>query len=720
MVGIAAIPNSGKPRALIYTPAGRDASVAVSLIDEAGLESIAAADLSTFASSLSDDIALGVLTEEAVRSSDLKAIASWVSAQPSWSDLPFIVLTMRGGGPERNPSAARLSEVLGNVTFLERPFHPTSFISIIRTALKGRHRQYEARAQLEALSEGERRLQTALVAGRLGAWELELSSKALSVSPTCKEIFGRGADDDVTYDDLIESIHPEDRPVVEARLRQTIDTGRDYSIEHRTIWPDGSLHWTEVHAQLYTDRYGSARKLVGVCSDITTRKTAEDDLRRLNETLEERVKERTREVNTAHQTLLEEVAQRERAEEQLRQSQKMEAIGQLTGGVAHDFNNLLMVVLGNLELLGKHVAGDAKAMRLVDGALQGARRGAALTQRLLAFARQQDLQVRPVDLAELVTGMHDLLQRSVGSSINIETILPAALPPALVDANQLELALLNLAVNARDAMPEGGRLAISLREEQVIGNDGGLGEGSYLVLAVADSGTGMDAETLKKAVDPFFSTKEVGKGTGLGLSMIHGLAVQLNGALVLTSELGIGTTAELWLPATERPPERPAEELPALEASPGLKILLVDGDTLIAMSSADMLEDLGHDVVEANSGSEALALIRSGQHFDLMITDYSMPGMTGAQLAQSARNMLPTLPIVLATGYAELPAGTDIDLPRLGKPYNQAQLAKEITKAIAGETTPILGSSRIATASVPRLAEADDRRDEIGDGVRVI
>ncbi|MFB2608201.1 ATP-binding protein, partial [Rhizobium phaseoli] len=208
----------------------------------------------------------------------------------------------------------------------------------------------------------------------------------------------------------------------------------------------------------------------------------------------------------------------------------MEAIGQLTGGVAHYFNTLLMVVLGNLELLGKHVTGDPKATRLVDGALQGARRGAALTQRLLAFARRQDLQVKPVDLAELVSGMNDLLRRSVGSSVSIETALAPALRPALADANQVELALLNLAVNARDAMPDGGALSISLREEQVAGG-GDLGEGTYLVLSVTDKGTGMDAETLKKAIDPFFSTKELGKGTGLGLSMIHGLAVQLNGAL---------------------------------------------------------------------------------------------------------------------------------------------------------------------------------------------
>lgn len=215
---------------------------------------------------------------------------------------------------------------------------------------------------------------------------------------------------------------------------------------------------------------------------------------------------------------------------------------------------------------------------------------------------------------------------------------------------------------------------------------GDLGQGTYIVLSVTDNGSGMDEATLKKAVDPFFSTKELGKGTGLGLSMIHGLAVQLNGALRLASKPGVGTTAELWLPATERRPEQPAEtDMAPAQAASRLKILLVDDDTLIAMSSVEMLEDLGHDVVEANSGSQALELIRSGGHFDVMITDYSMPGMTGAQLAQAVRTIRPKLPIVLATGYADLPAGAEVDLPRLAKPYNQAKLAREIHKALASE-----------------------------------
>jgi CheY-like chemotaxis protein len=268
-------------------------------------------------------------------------------------------------------------------------------------------------------------------------------------------------------------------------------------------------------------------------------------------------------------------------------------------------------------------------------------------------------------------------------------------------------------------MPDGGMLSISLREEQVVGNDGDLGEGAYLVLAVVDSGTGMDAETLKKAVDPFFSTKELGKGTGLGLSMIDGLAVQLNGALLLTSEPGVGTTAELWLPATERRAERPTEaELCVPQAASRLKILLVDDDALIAMSSVDMLDDLGHEVVEANSGSQALELIRSGQHFDLVITDYSMPGMTGAQLAEAARRIHPALPIVLATGYADLPAGTDIDLPRLAKPYSQTQLAREIGKAVASDALPLL-DNRTRASGASRL-KTDDAGDEIGDGACVV
>ncbi len=680
---IATIPNSDAI-GLIHAPIGRDAQIAASLLQEAGVQPKTAPDLSSFVAGLGDDIAFAVVTEEAFRSADLRAISAWIETQPSWSDLPFIILTNRGGGPERNPAAARLSEVLGNVSFVERPFHATTFISVARSAMRGRRRQYDARSRIEALDEGERRLQTALEAGRLGAWELDLASAVLTTSSTCKAVFGRRPEDPFTYKDLLGSIHPDDRERMQAAVSRTVETGADYSIEYRTIWSDGSVHWAEIRAQLYKDRSGKAIKLVGVSADITARLKAEEHQRQINEILEERVAERTRELEQAHAIMMAEVSQRERAEEQLRQAQKMEAIGQLTGGVAHDFNNLLMVILGNLDLLRKYVGDDVRASRLIDGALQGARRGASLTQRLLAFARRQDLRIDPVDMRALVLGMTDLLKRSVGSTILIETQVPDDLPPVSADANQVELALLNLAVNARDAMPDGGTIRIELKETKQLSPTDELETGSYVVLTVADQGYGMDKETLQKAIEPFFSTKELGKGTGLGLSMIHGLALQLRGDLKLKSTPGKGTTAELWIPvstsaAIDIEPDD-AMRLDADRHSGPKRILLVDDDVLIAMSSADMLTDLGHEVVEAHSGKEALECLGTGTGFDLMITDYSMPGMTGGDLARAARAIAPDLPILIASGYAELPAGLDLDVAKLGKPYTQDQLAQEIGK----------------------------------------
>lgn len=678
------IPDRDVP-GLIHAPLGRDAQIAAALLKEAGLPARIAPTLDALVADLNDNIAFAVMTEEALRSADLRPLSVWLQTQASWSDLPIIILTARGGGPERNPAAGRLSEVLGNVSFIERPFHATTFISVARSAMRARRRQYEASARMEALDEGERRLQNALQAGRLGAWELDLKTYVLTSSPTCRGIFGRGINDSFTYEDLLQTIHPDDLPRMKEAVRKTIETGADYTIAYRTVWPDGSIHGAEVRAQLHRDRAGRPLKLVGVSSEITERLRAEEQQRHLNEMLEDRVTERTRELEEAHSLVLAEVRHRERAEEQLRQAQKMEAIGQLTGGVAHDFNNLLMAVLGNLELLRKHVAGDAKATRLIDGALQGAKRGASLTQRLLAFARRQDLQVGPVNLAGLVKDMKDLLQRSVGSRIAVEVHAPEHLPQVSADANQVELALLNLVVNARDAMPNGGTIRIELDEAEQPAQPDSLAPGRYVVLSVIDQGHGMDPETLQKAIEPFFSTKELGKGTGLGLSMVHGLALQLNGWLKLQSMPNMGTTADLWIPVSTAAVAEHEQAAPVgvshHHAGPK-RILLVDDDVLIAMSSADMLSDLGHDVVEAHSGKEALALIDGGTDFDLLITDYSMPGMTGAELAKAVRERLPDLPILLASGYADLPSGVELDAARLAKPYSQDQLAQMLSKIL--------------------------------------
>ncbi|WP_405048959.1 ATP-binding protein [Rhizobium rhizogenes] len=663
--------------ALIYAPNGRDSVVAASILQERGISWQPVASLEALAECLGENALFVVVVEEVLRSSNLGPINAWVTSQPSWSDLPFIVLTHKGAGPERNPAAARVAQALGNVSFLERPFHPTTFVSVVESARKNRRRQLEARNRIIELRESELNLKTALLAGHLGTWSLDLSSWELGSSPEFRQIFGRCADKELSYDELTASVHPDDRQGREDGLRRSVDAGEDYVSEYRVIWPDQSLHWAEVRGRLVHDQRGKPQRLIGVGSDITSRKHAEAALRSMNETLERRVEERT-------EALKAEIAQRQDTEQKLLQSQKLEAIGQLTGGVAHDFNNLLMAVLGNLDLARKHAADDPRLTRLIDGALQGARRGASLTQRLLAFARRQDLEVEPTDLSELVANMQELLARSVGSSIQLTTAVAGGLPLVLVDGNQVELALLNLVVNARDAMPEGGQLSISVRAEESVVPSEGLPLGAYVCLSVRDTGSGMDEETVRRAVDPFFSTKELGKGTGLGLSMIHGLAVQLNGALTLTSTLGEGTLAELWLPVTTEVRRQvsmpdPSDELPR---GPAI-ILLVDDDALIAMSSVDMLEDLGHRVLEANSGQQALDIIKNEPAIDLMITDFSMPGMNGAQLAKAARELRPALPILVATGYADLPAGTEMGLPRLGKPYTQEQLEREIARILS-------------------------------------
>jgi PAS domain S-box-containing protein len=674
---------------VILAPKGRDASVAAALIREAGYHANICADLAALVHEIESGAGLAVIADEAIITADLRGLVTWLNGQPSWSDFPIVLLTHQGGGPERNPDAARLGKLLGNVTFLERPFHPTTLVSIVGSAVRGRRRQYQSRAILENLTESEGLLQTALDAGHLGALELHLPDFELEASDTCKTYFGRRAGESFTYQDLLDSVHPDDRARRLATLERALNTGGDYSIEYRVIWPDGSQHWMEIRARAVRGSDGSLKSLVGVCSDITARKTAEIErenlleqlaaertaLAELTATLEQRVEQRTAD-------LMKEVAAREKAQEQLRQAQKMETIGQLTGGVAHDFNNLLMAVMGNLDLLRKRLPDDPRLHRLVDGALQGAERGASLTQRLLAFARQQDLRVVPVDLSGLVQGMGNLLERSLGPRVALRLDLPEGLPPARIDANQLELAILNLAINARDAMPDGGSIEIKVAKHEVQ-NDAVLKSGTYLKLSVVDTGAGMTPEILKRAIEPFFSSKPLGKGTGLGLSMVHGLVVQLGGTLELSSAVGTGTTVTMVLPIATSAPEVETTAATPQQGGRSAVILFVDDDPLIAMSTTEMLEDLGHRVIGASSALHALDILKSEQPIDLMVTDHVMPGMTGIELAAATRQVRPSLPILLATGYAELPEGTQLDLPRLAKPYHQDQLRDQLDQLLA-------------------------------------
>lgn len=438
----------------------------------------------------------------------------------------------------------------------------------------------------------------------------------------------------------------------EHSLRIARHEGR-FEAEAWRIRRDGTRFWANVVIDAIRDPDGRLIGFAKITRDITERREAELAL------------ERTREA--------------------LLQAQKIEAIGKLTGGVAHDFNNLLTVVIGSLELLRRYMPhGDPRIERLLDNAMQGAQRGAALTQRMLAFARRQELHVQPVDLIELARGMRDLLQRSVGPQIAIETRFPLALDNVQADANRLETALLNLAMNARDAMPLGGTLTIAARNEDAPG-DASLPAGRYVRLTIQDTGEGMDRATLTRATEPFFTTKGIGKGTGLGLSTVQGMTEQLGGKLVLYSRPGEGTSIELWLPAAASSPviEKPAARTPSIPRGRPLKVLAVDDDMLVLTNTRAMLEDLGHTVVLASSGTEALELLEQTPAIELLITDHAMPRMTGAELATTIARRHPHMPIILASGFAELPPGTEAGEVRLAKPYDQQGLANAIASALA-------------------------------------
>jgi PAS domain S-box-containing protein len=420
--------------------------------------------------------------------------------------------------------------------------------------------------------------------------------------------------------------------------------------EGRRVRKDGTRFWAHVVIDPIRDETGEIVGYAKITRDITERREAQEKL------------EKTREA--------------------LFQSQKMEAIGHLTGGIAHDFNNLLMAVLGSLELMRKRLPDDPKLRALLENAVQGAERGAVLTKRMLAFARRQELNSETIHIPELVRGMTDLLQRSLGQSIAIDTRFPLALKPIRADANQVEMALLNLTVNARDAMPDGGRIVLAAREEAMEASDiRGLNPGRYVCLSVIDSGMGMDQSTLDRAAEPFFTTKGPGKGTGLGLPMVHGLAEQSGGRLILKSRIGEGTTAELWLPVAEElapAAEKGRPEVARLERQKhSLVVLAVDDDTLVLNNTVAMLEDLGHRAIGAASGKAALDILQNEEPIDLVITDQVMPQMTGLQLAAAIREEWPALPLMLTTGFAEIPSDA-MEFPRLSKPFTQLELAARL------------------------------------------
>jgi signal transduction histidine kinase len=640
---------------LILAPRGRDSAIASDLLRKSGIDSLECADLPELLQHLNGGAGAALLTEEALTIGDPTELHAWVSAQPSWSDMPFIVLANGARTPRTQLATTRVSE-LGNVVLLERPLHAEAMLGAIRSALKARHRQYEVRDAAKTLETAvidrtrdletaRESLEIALEAAGMGSWDIDLATGEARRTKRHDEIFGYSdANRRWDIETFLSHVDPAERDAVADVFKAALDTGT-LDLECGIVALGGRRRWIVAKGRVRYDADGRPMRMSGVVSDVTDRKEADA---------------------------------------QLAQAQKMDAIGQLTGGVAHDFNNLLTPIVGSLDMIRRRHSDDDRTQRMVSGALQAAERAATLTQRLLSFARRQALQPKAVDVGALIDGIADLIRRSLGPTIQVVLELPIDVSSARVDPNQLELALLNLAINARDAMPSGGRLTLTaaaakLDERNAIG----LAAGNYVRIVAADTGVGMDRATLARATEPFFSTKGVGEGTGLGLSMVHGLAAQSGGVLKLRSTPGAGTQVELWLPATGETAADAEEAKPEpVRARRAATILLVDDEELVRTGTADMLRDIGYAVIEMGSASQALNAVRSGLEVDALVSDYLMPNMTGGALISELRFSGKQIPALLVTGYAA--AGEDVpsDVPRLAKPFRQADLAARVDELL--------------------------------------
>jgi len=535
-----------------------------------------------------------------------------------------------------------------------------------------------------ALRESEERLRMALAAGQLGDWLWDVETDMIHFSPETARLFGVPEGPVISWKDLGKLIHPDDVAATYAAVSAAVEERRDYAIEYRLRRPGEAWLWVAATGRPIYHKDGRPKGVIGVVQDISARKRVDDELRELNQSLEARIAAA--------------IAEREQAEEALRQSQKMEAVGQLTGGIAHDFNNLLTIITGNVDAARRHIGdeGPDRAKRALANALVGAERAAVLTQRLLAFSRRQPLNPRPIDPNRLVNSMSELLHRTLGETIAVETVLAAGLWRVEADPNQLENAILNLAVNARDAMQtEGsvaadGKLTIETANTHIdrdyATQNAGAMPGQYVVICVSDTGCGMDAETLARAIEPFFTTKEVGKGTGLGLSMVYGFVKQSGGHFKIYSEEGQGTTIRIYLPRllAEEAEEEARVDVPVPEGTRDETILVCEDDDDVRAYTVEVLRELGYRVLEAHDGASALRLLeRQEGRVDLLFTDVVLPGgMTGAIVAQEARKLRPDLRILFTTGYARnaivhhgrLDPGVEL----LTKPFAYADLAARV------------------------------------------
>ena len=533
----------------------------------------------------------------------------------------------------------------------------------------------------ERLRESEERFRLIADSAPVPMWVTRLDRKRSFVNRAYVEFLGISYEEAIDFD-WRTVIHPDDAPRILAESVAGEASLETFELVGRYRSGDG-WRWVRSVSQPRWGPHGEHIGFIGVAHDITALKEGERALREVNETLERRVAERTADLSAALDRLQAEVGERLKAEEALRQAQKMEAVGQLTGGIAHDFNNLLTPIMGGLELIAGRVE-DPRLKRIAETALESTRRGAKLTSQLLAFSRIQRISMAPVAVNQVIEGMQRLLRHSIGGAIRIDTDLDEDAGYGLCDANQLENAILNLAINARDAMPDGGTLTICTGRE-TLEEAPDRPAGTFVRITVADTGTGMAPEVLARATEPFYSTKPLGKGTGLGLAQVYGIAQQAGGTLTIESAPGQGTRVHILLPAASAPASE-AQEAAAPDAAcaPLLapaQVLVVDDDPDVRSFLSESLESLGHQVVAAASGEEGLARLAGGWRPDLALIDYAMPGMHGADAARAARRIHPDLPIVFVTGYAEtgqIEAALGPEVQMLRKPFTVAELAAAV------------------------------------------
>jgi PAS domain S-box-containing protein len=671
-------------KVLIAAPFGRDAESLRQVLVDQGYQAVAYAGLADLAAAINDQTGVVLVTEEVFKESDAPLRAA-LDAQPAWSDIPFIILAARRTGMTRRDEALRsaLSDLVNNAIVLERPLGSASLTSAAASAMRSRQRQFDLRDRMRELEAGREAL---AASGR----ELRLVADSLPVligfiDRNYRYRFANRAYEDWFYVTPEGLVGRDVREVLTAEAFAARRLGMERALAGEEIrltipWPhrDGRRREAEIRYLPRRDANSEVDGFYVFALDITERREAEEQL-------EARVRERTA-------ALTAEMESRAQAEAALRQSQKMEAVGQLTGGIAHDFNNMLTGVIGAMDIMKRRVASGRydDLDRFMDAASTSAQRAAALTARLLAFSRRQSLDSKPIDANSLIVSLEDLLRRTIRENIALHIMPMSGIPPAVADANQLENAILNLAINARDAMPDGGQLTIETGvvdlDEAYSRRSPDVKPGRYVVISVSDTGVGMTQEVLAKVFDPFFTTKPIGVGTGLGLSMVYGFARQSGGQVRVHSQPGAGTTVSIYLAAGDViVAEKPAAAGVVPEGR-GQTVLLVEDDPSVRLLVREVLAELGYVTLEATEADGALPFLASDQAIDLMISDVGLPGMNGRQLAEIARQHRSDLPVLFITGYAENAAirsgflGTNMAM--IAKPFSVDSLAVKISEML--------------------------------------